>query len=216
MNFEEISAGRFRFSIAEDPGAICELQIVRHAGDFVLQTAFQSDAVGHKLLFSPRSDPIPINDFQMIYDTMIMDVGSYNQQSVLEQFFGVPQQIESSTASSIDTALQHRFMTLHYHDLTIVLRQPIESANPDYWLVNQISITSSEFVTPRGITVGLGYRDVLIILGTGEFSIIPDDLPRPTRLIIKKDDLANDGANKHMELTLKDDRVFMISIIYTG
>ena len=50
------------------------------------------------------------------------------------------------------------------------------------------------------------------MLGTGDFNIDPDTLPIPGRLTISKEDPANDGTNKQIEIIMKDGKVFMITI----
>lgn len=211
LDSDQISAGRFRFLVAEDPEVICELQIVKNSGDLVIQTAIQSDTSGHKLLFSPNADLKPIDDFMMIAGDLHLDIGEYAQQSVLEIALGEPLRVDSSTDQN-NLTTKRRMRTLYYRGLTIDLWQETEPAYADNWLISQINCTSTEFVSPRGLTVGLTYQAVLAMLGTGDFNIAPDTLPIPGRLTISKEDPANDGTNKQIEIIMKDGKVFMITI----
>ncbi|HBP38632.1 MAG TPA: hypothetical protein DD640_07820 [Clostridiales bacterium] len=219
LQASQILTGHYRFQVAEDENIICELQIVRHAGDLVIKTAIQSDASGHKLLFSPTPDPQVIDDFQMISSTLQLDVGEYHSESDLLKTFGMPLQVNNLVETAdpaTEQLVQHRVRTLCFLDLTIILRQDMEPEDYDSWLVREIIWTSAEYASPRGLAVGLTYDEVLDLLGTGDFNLYPDALPMPTNLVIRKEDSVNDGAQKQIDLLLRDGKTISIMIIYTG
>ena len=217
LDASQTPPGRYRFLFAENHEIICELQIVRRSDDLVLLTGIQSDVTGHKLLFSPKPDDQSIDDFQINSGSLNLDVGEYYQESILRRSLGEPLRVAESTEGSTDSkTVNHRSKTLYYRDLTIDLRQDLEPAYSDFWLIVQVSCTSPDFSTPRGLAVGVNYQEALGLLGTGDFILNPDALPTPARLSINKADQTNDGANKQIELMMRDGKIYMISIIYTG
>jgi hypothetical protein len=215
LNASSAEVGQYRFLAGEDHNVTLELKVVRLAGDLVILTAIQSDKSGHKLLFSPKPDTQPIDDFLMKSGDLILDVGEYYQLSVLWIALGDPLRVDSSTEATAVGTAQRRFKTLYYLDLTIDLWQPSEPEYADNWLISQINFTSSEYTSPRGLAVGLLYQEVLSLLGTGDFTIFPDSLPAPTRLMISKNDSINEGTGKQIEIILKDGVVSLISIKYS-
>lgn len=213
---ETADDGHYRFSVKEEPAVICELNIVRRAADLVILTGVLSDETGHRLLFSPTPDQLPIDDFMMKSGDLVLDVGAYGQHSILSDALGEPIRTDTSAAESSAEAIPRHFRTLYYLNLTLDLWQAADDEYADHWLISQISCTSGKYATPRGLAVGLTYQEVLSLLGTGDFIIVPDQLPSPTRLTIKKIDPVNAGSDKAIELLIKNDQVTLISVSYLG
>lgn len=205
LSTDSITAGHYRFSVNGNKQTICDLQIIVNNGTPVIKTAIISDAAGHKLMFSPVPDSRDINDYQVARNGKVISLGSFWREDTLVEVLGEPLEILRRSDEVSGTIS----LTYVFDGLTLGFSQPNEAADPDNWLLNAITCSANDYASPRGLQPGLSYREVISLLGTGDFIVCPDQLPYPTRLTVCKTTV-NNGS--HIELTVENQIVTAITL----
>ena len=207
LETEDIEAGHYRFYVGKGKDVIVDMQVVSHSGDWVIKTAIQADATGYKLLFSPSPDSAAINDFQVTAVGLTLCLGTLCSEKALTEKLGDPIESTVKIRTHADGSGKCLDKTLSYESLRLVLTQPADCDDADTWTISRIECASTDYSNPRGLCAGMTYRRAVEILGTGDFCLLPDRLPNPSTLTVLKDDSAQGGVSRQIELLADGDRI---------
>lgn len=202
-----IEAGHYRFYVGKGKDVVVDMQVVRHAGDWVIKTAIQADSTGYKLLFSPSPDAAAINDFQITAGDLTLSLGTLCSEKALTDKLGDPIESTVKIRAHDDGSGKCLDKIMRYESLRLVLTQPADCDNADSWTISRIECANTDFSNPRGLCAGMTYRRAVQILGTGDFSLLPDRLPDPSTLTVLKNDSVQGGISRQIELLADGDRI---------
>lgn len=212
----EIIPGHYRFSIANDPTKLCDILIVDYFGSPVIQSGSILEKGTSRELFKPVPDVNTIDDSQFIINGKSVSAIHAIGEDELFSILGEPESQEITTVSAGDGMGKYKVNKLIYPGLLITWRQPEDTENTSQWFIIQITSTDSRFSTPRGLVVGMQYTEVMRLLGTGDFLLLPDDLPFPANMEVEKMDEANTGEFYVMNLQFNEGKLSAITISFTG
>jgi hypothetical protein len=195
-----LPAGLYRYGVADRPGVVCEIELADfHESTLVIRSAVLVEGAKRTTLFEPVPDQAGLADFQIVINGKGLGLGPLTESALLD-WNGPPLSTETIRMTD-ETRGEHWVKTLAYDGQLIRCIQLDGAADKNTWYVMLITSSSPATATPRGLRVGLGYREVIRLLGTGDFLLTPDAWLAPS--IIRVEKWSGDGETGQMDLTFE-------------
>jgi hypothetical protein len=170
---------------------------------------------------TPVPDKKPVSDFQISKGGFALGLEADLHAEDLLTAFGTP--LDDVTVDTYDDGLDyaveqnHRVFarTVRYPGLEVILFQSPTATDKSIWRVVRLTITSSDYPTPRGLTTGLSVRSVLDLFGTGTFSIFSNGYAHGPQglLAISIWRMNGDVLNKFIIVEMQDGKASRITLL---
>ena len=156
-------------------------------------------------------DPKPVPDFGITKGDFSMYLDGTVSATELISAFGSPSS-DNTEDRNAEGFGNIRLRTIQFSYLSVLLYQQQSTTTPDSWSLWTATATAADIATPRGLKVGLDVKEVVDLLGTGDFGYYIDTYPDITQMYIVKKDAAPEVEYESMTLGFKDGKISAIEM----